>query len=111
MERDPLIPRDEAGVARRFQSHREAVRWVFGAVFQWGFRMLPRYVVTMIAVYVWLFFRDNSPDLGFVAIVMIGSPLVLLVSASAVIYAYIALSGGVVGRGERGGSGRTRRGG
>lgn len=109
MERDPLIPRDEAGIARRFQSHREAMRWAFGSVGRWGLNILSYYVVPAIGLVVWQLYKgDLTLSLFgvevFLAIsVLFGS----WVSASVLLYVYIALSGGVMGREERDGSSRA----
>lgn len=91
--REWIYKTDENGRPRRFLSHREAISWAALKVGRYAGPPLGLCVVAIIF---------DPQGLGRLAFLLLGPMvLALCVTVVAVMYAYVALSGGVMGPDER----------
>lgn len=104
-------PKDEAGVPRRFRSHGEAFGWVASSLARmYGPWLLGGYVSAVAVWLVWSVGRSVlfgaplelvPPDWTFLVAVVVAFPLAMWLLGPGLIYAYLALAGGVMRRDER----------
>lgn len=116
--RDVLQPRDEAGSPRRFRSHREALTRIAGSLAGHGPKLLLNFLWLALLWLAWkagrTLFLGEPLDLlplepGFAVAVPVAFLLALWVLSTALLYGYVALSGGVMSRAERDRTGRPPR--
>ena len=110
MARESFLPRDENGLPRRFGSHGEAARWAVRTVADRSRRFLvPGTAGGSAGVGGIRYFSEERaplelPDPASVAILVVSVLAFLLAlgtAAAAVLYLWVALSGGVEGRADQ----------
>ncbi len=119
MTRDFIQPRDEAGSPRHFRSHREALTRIAGSLAGQGPKFLLNFVWMALLWLAWRAWRALfhgepldllPPEPGLAVVVPVAILLALWVLSTILLYGYVALSGGVMGRAERDQAGRPPRG-
>ncbi len=113
VDQNPLRPKDEPGVPRRFRSHGEAFVWAAGSTVRlYGARVLWGSVSAMIAWLAWSLARYVFPGFmsglfpsGWSWIFVFAAALAFLLAlwafGSVAVYVYLVLAGGVLRRDER----------